>query len=66
MNEEEAALYAKLDKELNKENSVVTYLGDLYVNLLRCSRSRDRHYRVKVLESLLASSTPWRLHLKHP
>jgi hypothetical protein len=54
VNEQEAALYAKLEKELNKEDSVVTYLGDLYVNLLRYSRSRDRHYLAEATESLLA------------
>ena len=54
MNKEEAEKFAALVREANKENSVVTDLGDLYVNLLRCSRSPDRHYRVQAVESLLA------------
>lgn len=54
MNQEEAKKFAALVSEANKEYSVVTYLGDLYVNLLRCSRSPDHHYRVQAVESLLA------------
>jgi hypothetical protein len=54
MNEEEAKKFAALSKELNKEYSVVSDLGDLYVNLLRCSRSPDRHYRIEAVESLFA------------
>jgi hypothetical protein len=40
--------------ERNKEYSIVSDLGDLYVNLLRCSRSPDRIYRVQAVESLRA------------
>ncbi len=54
MNKEEGKKFAALFSEMNKENSVVTDLGDLYVNLLRCSRSPDRHYRIQAVESLYA------------
>jgi hypothetical protein len=54
MNKEDAKKFAALFSELNKENSVVTDLGDLYVNLLRCSRSPNRHYRIQAVESLHA------------
>jgi hypothetical protein len=40
--------------EANKEYSVVRELGDLYVSLLRCSRSADRNYRVQAVQSLSA------------
>jgi hypothetical protein len=54
MDKEEAKKFAALERKLNKEYFVVTDLGDLYVNLLRCSRSPDRQYRVQAVESLLA------------
>jgi hypothetical protein len=54
MNEEEVKRIAALTIERNKEHSVVRQLGDLYVNLLRCSRSPDHLYRVEATESLLA------------
>lgn len=54
MNKEEGKKLAALFREMNKENSVVTDLGDLYVNLLRCSRSRARHYRIEAVEGLHA------------
>jgi hypothetical protein len=66
MNEEEAKKFAALTREANKEYSVVTDLGDLYVNLLRCSRSPDRHYRIQALESLLAFLDTLALEPKTP
>jgi hypothetical protein len=54
MNEEETKELMAAFAEGNKEYSVVTDLGDLYVNLLRCSRSPDRLYRVQAAESLRA------------
>jgi hypothetical protein len=50
---EEAKKIAALTKERNKEYSVVRNLGDLYVNLLRCSRSPDHLYRVEAADSLV-------------
>jgi hypothetical protein len=66
MNEEEAKKIAALSRIANKEYSVVTDLGDLYVNLLRCSRSPDRHYRVQAVESLLAFLDTLALEPKTP
>jgi hypothetical protein len=66
MNEEEAKKFARLTREANKENSVVTDLGDLYVSLLRCSRSADRHYRVQAVESLFAFLDTLALEPKTP
>jgi hypothetical protein len=66
MNEEEAKKFTALFREKNKENSVVTDLGDLYVNLLRCSRSTDRHYRIQAAESLLAFLDTLALRPKTP
>ena len=37
----------------NKENSLVRYLGDVYVNLLRASRSHEIQYRNCAAESLV-------------
>lgn len=54
MDKEELENVVALTLEANKEYSVVRDLGDLYVNLLRCSRSPDRHYRVQAVESLRA------------
>lgn len=54
MDKEELEDVVALSLEANKEESVVRNLGDLYVNLLRCSRSTDRHYRVQAVESLRA------------
>jgi hypothetical protein len=54
MNEEELENIAAVFSEANKENSVVADLGNLYVNLLRCSRSPDRFYRVQAVQSLHA------------
>ena len=63
MNEEELlALFA----DANKENSVVADLGELYVNLLRCSRSSDRVYRVRAVESLFAFLNTLALKPKTP
>lgn len=53
MDKEEGKKLAALFSEMNKEN-VVTNLGDLYVNLLRCSRSPNRRYRIEAEESLHA------------
>jgi hypothetical protein len=38
--------------EANKEHALVQHLGDLYVNLLKCSRSRDLSYRHDAAQSL--------------
>jgi hypothetical protein len=48
-----ADLAARFSKA-NKENDFIGQLGDLYVNLLRCSRSPEVHYRVDAAESLIA------------
>jgi hypothetical protein len=66
MNEDEAKRIARLSAEMNKEYSVVTDLGDLYVNLLRCSRSPDRQYRLQAAESLLAFLNTLALEPKTP
>ena len=66
MNEEEVKKFSARVKEANKEYSIVTDLGDLYVNLLRCSRSPDRHYRVQAVESLLAFLDTLALEPKTP
>lgn len=52
MDKDELENISALTAEANKEYSAVRDLGDLYVNLLRCSRSSDRHYRVLATESL--------------
>lgn len=52
MNEEEVKKLEATFVKANKEYSVVSYLGDLYVNMLRCSRSPDHHYRVQAADSL--------------
>ncbi|MBR0944925.1 MULTISPECIES: hypothetical protein [Bradyrhizobium] len=54
MNKDEVENLEAVFSEGNKENSIVTDLGDLYVNLLRCSRSQDHHYRVQAWLSLKA------------
>jgi len=66
MNEEEIRKIAALTVERNKEYSVVRNLGDLYVNLLRCSRSPDHLYRVHAADSLCAFLDTLALEPKTP
>jgi hypothetical protein len=66
MDKEEAKKIAALTADRNKEYSVVRYLGDLYVNLLRCSRSTDHLYRVEAADSLLAFLDTLALEPKTP
>ena len=40
-------------EEANKEHKLVRSIGDLYVNLLRCSRSSDLLYRKAAAQSLV-------------
>jgi hypothetical protein len=40
-------------EEANKEHSLVRSIGDLYVDLLRCSRSSDLIYRKRAAQSLV-------------
>ena len=66
MDKEEYEKIAAVTAERNKEYSVVRDLGDLYVNLLRCSRSPDRLYRVQAAESLVALLDTLALEPKTP
>ena len=66
MDEIEAEKLVEVFAEGNKEYSVVRDLGDLYVSLLRCSRSPDRQYRVQAAESLIAFLNTLALKPKTP
>jgi hypothetical protein len=52
--------------EANKEYNLVRSLGDLYVGLLRCSRSPDLHYRQEAAQGLLALLRTLALRSKTP
>jgi hypothetical protein len=58
-------LMARFD-EANKEYNLIRSLGDLYVSLLRCSRSPDLHFRQEAAQGLLELVRTLALHPKTP